>query len=564
MSRTALLLVAFALVSLPLCAHAQRLRPSQTRPELPALPSAEAASSELRLPPIPATRASAGTAAGERIFVRAFRIVGAEVIPASDFVPVVEPWVERELDAEDFVDVRDAVTSLYLARGYVASSASIPSQDVADGTVEIVIQEWRLGSVSVEGTDRLRPGYVRSRLEWAGRGVVNRNALERELQVLQQDPQIARVFAELRPGSRPNVVDLDVRIEEGAASTIELAGANDQSAAVGGAAGSLSFERRGLTGGGDVLVATTEAGDGLGDYEFNYALPVHPSDTTLDLRVQHTRSHVVEHPFDELDIESEYTGYGIGLRQPLFRDANHQLWVGLVGERRRSTTTLLGERFGFAPGHEDGVIRLNVLRFFQDWTWRAQDQVFALRSTFSTGVDLDDGSDYPENIPGVDYPDERFLVWHAQAQWVRQIPLPVAGSQIVGRVDVQLTGDKLVSLEQFSLGGSTTVRGYPESEFVRDQGFVGSLELRVPILRTVRGEDLLQVATFVDYGQSWNSGTTFGPQGIGSVGVGVRLRPFSGILLTGYWGARLRDVPEPDNYLQKAGVSLSATITRSF
>lgn len=555
-----------ALVSLALAsgARAQHLRPSDTRPEPPPLPSAPTEAAPLRLPPIPPTRAREGAASGERILVRAFRIEGATAIPTDDLAEVLAPYVGRELGAEDLVDVRDAVTRLYQSRGYVGSTATIPAQSVSDGTVDVRVQEGRLGTVSVEGTDRLRPGFVRSRLEWAGRAPVNVNALERELQVLQQDPQIARLHAELRPGARAGEVDLDVRIEEAPPTWVELRGANDQSAAIGGSAGSLSLERRGLTGGGDVLVATVEAGRGLGDYEGTYSIPVHPSDTTLDLRVQHTRSHVVEQPFDDLDIESEYSGYGAGLRQPLWRDANRQLWLGVFLERRRSETSLLGEPFGFGPGHEDGVTRLDVARFFADWTWRTQEQVFALRGTISTGTDLDGGSNFPEDIPGVDYPDEHFVVGLAQAQWIRQVPLPISGSQLVGRFDLQLTGDKLVSLEQFALGGSRTVRGYPESEFVRDQGFVGSLELRVPILRTIRGEDLLQIAPFVDYGQSWNVGTTYGPQGIGSVGVGLRWRPFEGMLLAGYWGARLRDVPEPDNDLQRAGISLEARITRAF
>lgn len=545
-------------------AWSQQLRPSETRPTVPEPLGEEPAAEPLRLPPVPASRVPPGLQRGEQIHVREFRIVGAKAIGADDLARALAAWVGRDLGAAELAEARDAVTRLYADRGYVGSTAAIPAQPVEDGVVELRVQEARLGAVSIEGAERLRPAYVRRRLEWAGRGTFNAFALQRELQVLQQDPLVERVFAELRPSPTLARIDLDVRIEEAPPAFVELDAANDQSAAIGGSAGSATLERRGLTGWGDALVASVEGGRGLGDYEGTWSLPVHPSGTTFEVRAQHTRSRVVEKPFDDLDIESEFSGYGFGLSQPLWRDGSQQLWLGLIAERRRSETSLLGEPFGFTPGHEDGVARLDVARFYQDWTWRTRDQVVALRSTFSAGTDLDRGSNLPENVPGVDYPDEHFVVWLAQAQWIRRVAQPLSGSQLVGRFDLQLTGDKLTSLEQFSLGGARTVRGYPESLFVRDQGFVGSLELRVPLWRTVRGEDRLQLAPFVDYGQSWNVGTTYGAQGIGSVGVGLRWLPFDGTLLSAYWGARLRDVPEPDNDLQKAGISLEATITRRF
>lgn len=45
---------------------------------------------------------------------------------------------------------------------------------------------------------------------------------------------------------------------------------------------------------------------------------------------------------------------------------------------------------------------------------------------------------------------------------------------------VQVSPDKLVSAEQFDLGGVYSVRGYPQSDYLGDYGVSGSAELRVP------------------------------------------------------------------------------------
>ncbi|MGQ9811214.1 MAG: BamA/OMP85 family outer membrane protein [bacterium] len=54
--------------------------------------------------------------------------------------------------------------------------------------------------------------------------------------------------------------------------------------------------------------------------------------------------------------------------------------------------------------------------------------------------------------------------------------------------------------ERFSAGGSSTIRGYNESEFgPGDFLLIGNLELRFPIFWKIRG------VTFVDFGNSWDS-----------------------------------------------------------
>jgi len=435
---------------------------------------------------------------------------------------------------------------------------------VADGEVEILVHEGRLGSVIVEGAQRLDPDYIRSRLAWAGRAPLNRDALARELEALRMDPQISRLSAELRPGDQVGELDLDVRIEEAPATFVDLHAANDLAPALGGAAGGVAISRYGLLGRSDMLQTSFDTGGrGLSDFTADYSLPVHPSGTEFVARVQKTRSHVVEQPFSDLDIDSDYSGYGFGLRQPLYRDLNFELWLGLLAERRWSQTFLLSEPFGFAPGHENGNTRLNVLRFFQDATFRTRDRVVALRSTVSAGRDLN-GKDSAFAELADALPDSRFVAWLGQGQWAERVPLPLPGSEIVGRLDVQLSGYQLSSLEQLSLGGLRTVRGYPENALLRDSGMIASLELRVPILRSALGENWLQLAPFFDYGRAWNKGETLGPHVIDSAGVGLRSEPFRGVSLAVYWGARLRDVPNTSNDLQRAGFSIETRMTRSF
>jgi hemolysin activation/secretion protein len=63
----------------------------------------------------------------------------------------------------------------------------------------------------------------------------------------------------------------------------------------------------------------------------------------------------------------------------------------------------------------------------------------------------------------------------------RQQTLP-RGFLLSGRVSAQLADQPLVNNEQFSAGGFETVRGYPESQLLGDNGFQGSVSMQTPRL----------------------------------------------------------------------------------
>ena len=95
--------------------------------------------------------------------------------------------------------------------------------------------------------------------------------------------------------------------------------------------------------------------------------------------------------------------------------------------------------------------------------------------------------------------------------------------QLFLRLDAQLTTDPLLPLEQMAVGGRFSVRGYRENTLVRDNGLIGSLEARMPLVRNTRWAELLQLIPFVDAGWGWNQRiATPAPRTLASLGLGVR------------------------------------------
>jgi hemolysin activation/secretion protein len=553
LSRPLLLLIGFAAPALALA----QVLPSPTLPQieapaerkpLPALP--EPALPELELPPAPPqVPADLDTDSRARVLVRHIVLDGNTVFSTEELRrEVLARYEGRALSGDDIEALRRELTEHYVKRRYVNSGALIPDQDLAEGRLTVRIIEGRLTEVLVRGTTRLDPQYVRSRIALEAVGPLNAERLYHRLVLLQQDPRIAELHAELRPGASPGEAVLAVDVSEAGAHRLAVSYANNRSPVSGANRFEVFVADENLTGRGDVLAARLGWTGGLNDMRFSYALPLTPRETLLALRAERSRSTVIEQPFRELGIAGNIEGYAVSLVHPFVRRIEETVSAGLTLERRRSETFLFGEPFSFSPGVQDGVSVVTALRFSLEWIARDARSVLAARSTVSRGIGALGAT------RNVGPPDGRFIAWLGQAQWLYRWPNEV---RALGRADVQLARDALLPIEKFPIGGAASVRGYRENQFVRDNGWAASLELRLPVARlplapVAAGDGQLELAPFVDWGRAWNRSEPH--TSLASIGIGVHWTPARQLFLQAYKGFPLRRLERAGGSAQDRGI----------
>lgn len=513
------------------------LHPAVTNAQVPAEPP------EQVLPPQVPSRPDVGLPQRLRVFVQRINVVGSTAFPPDVLAKITQPYENRYLTQEDLQALRRELTQFYVDQGFVNSGVILPDQTIRDGQVTYQVIEGRLTALNISGNRWFRTGYLRTRL--APSEPLNVNDLQRQIQLLLDDPRIERLRVDLKPGLRPGDSVLDVLVEDRQPFRLYLDFNNYQAPSVGAERGIVTLENVNLLGWGDVLTLRYGRSEGLDPLlDFRYAIPVTRWDTTVSFQYRRNTFGIVEEPFADLDIESESEIFTAGIRQPVYRTPQTTVAVELIGERLENITSLLGVRFPLLPGAtDDGRTAVTALRVAQEFVHRTQNQAIALRSRFSFGLDALDATVHSDP----DVPDGRFFAWLGQVQWATR--LPVLDSQLIARADVQLTPDPLLTLEQVAIGGRYTVRGYREFTLVRDNGLLASVELRVPLVRNTRWADYLELAPFFDYGRGWNAvGSTPDPLDIYSVGIGLRWA----LTLRGmvsfkpqfevYFGYRLRDV----------------------
>ncbi|HRA98502.1 MAG TPA: POTRA domain-containing protein, partial [Nitrospira sp.] len=221
-------------------------------PQLPVVPPPEQPPT-LDLPSPRPPSALDQAAKGPKIMVKDVRLIGNTAFTAQQLSEITAPYTNRELTAEDLESLRLALTYYYVTHGYVTSGAVVPEQDVADGVLTMQIIEGKITQVNVEDTKWFRPSYFQSRVNLAAGPPLHVDALQERLRVMQANPRIERINAELLPGATLGENTLNVKVKEANPLKAWLEFNNYQSPVVGAEQGFVTLAHQNLLGFGDTL-----------------------------------------------------------------------------------------------------------------------------------------------------------------------------------------------------------------------------------------------------------------------------------------------------------------------
>lgn len=514
------------------------------------------------LPPLPENRIQTP---GNVLFeLQGVAFEGNSIFPDSQLKEIATPYLNKNIGMAELEEIRYQLTRYYVDKGYVNSGALIkPGQKVLNGVIIYQIIEGRLADITIKGNGRLRENYIKKRIWPDSDTPFNTADLQDSFQMLLQDPLIERMNGRIVPGIKPGKAELELDVTRARPYEISITADNHSSPNLGSEKLSLDQTMRNLTGFGDSLDMLLNITEGIKEIDTTYSIPLNPENTVLSLNYSYSDNSIVAEPLDSIGIESRLESARISLIHPVYKTLRRNINIGVSITSEESQTYIMdGTPFSFAQGADGGKSKATVIQLVQSFNDRTTNQVLALRSALSFGVDLLDPTIHSESVP-----DGKFVAWLGQIQYGRR--LGEKAGQLILRGDIQLADDRLLSMEQFSLGGAQSVRGYRENEHIGDNGYLISLEWRLPVWESQKtgGEDknrLLEIAPFMDYGSAWdrkhfNREKDQSDNVLHSVGVGL-LWSSPNVDAQIYYGYAIEDAQPQDEYdLQDDGLHFSVT-----
>ena len=491
-----------------------------------------------------------------KVTIKQFNFEGNTRFNNEELQQQLTPYINKPITFAQLIAARTAITKFYTKNNYITSGAFIPPQTISDkGILTLQVVEGKVGEINVKIQGRLNESYIKSRLEKATATPLNQEKLLSALQILQTDPLVKTISAELSSGVRPDTSILDIKIETANPWQIATISNNGRAPSVGTFRRGVEVGHRNITGIGDSLNTLYTNTDGGDMVEVSYSIPVNSSNGRMELFYRHRDIMVVESPFERLDIESNSNTYKLSFSQPIMQTPWQTLSLGLSAIKRDSQTSILGENYPLSEGADDnGETKLSILQFFQDYQLLGKNQVLAFNSQFNLGLGILDATKNNSE------PDSRFFYWRGQGKWVREL---AKNTLLVVGADIQLSSSDLVPRERFGLGGYRSVKAYRQDTRLTDNGALGTVELRLPVPGISGKNRLFQVVPFIDGGVAWNNDDeeVEGSNALAAVGVGLQINLWNKINMRLDYGIPLVDVDSRDKTAQEEGFYFSFSTT---
>ena len=500
------------------------------------------------------------------VYVKEYRFYGNTVFSDLELTEITLPYSNREINAEELIELKDKITSHYVNNGFINSGAILPDQDIEGGIIVFQVQEGAIEKTQILESKHLSNRYILSRVENGIRPPLNIVELQKNLKILEQDSNIESIHATLEPGTELGSGILSIKVQEADRWDSGFEINNHSPASVGLYNAELYTKAFNLTGMGESL--RVNVGWRFGDdlifrpdetifYSFYGSIPITRKDTTLSAYFNKNKSTFIDEIARDLDIRHETYNYGLEMRHPAYRTLNQELGLAIKLAHNSAQATLSGIELALGSGQpKDRITKLSLI---QDWVYQSQKEVFALYSSVNFGIDFLDATMNAIN----NNPDASFVTWLLQGQYLRR--LQAWDSQILLKGTLRLSDDAVLPAEKFTLGGVSSVRGYRENTFTRDYGVLANIEYRIPLfelrlppLSKKRGDGQVQLTVFYDYGWAENFDDANGienPNFLHSAGTGVLWQINQSSFTELYWGHPLKSVDYDFEYdIQEAGI----------
>jgi hemolysin activation/secretion protein len=476
--------------------------------------------------------------------IEAYDVDGNTVLDQETIESAVYPFLGPGRSKEDVFAARDALQKAYQTRGFQSVVVDVPQQDARAGVIRLHVIEAPVGRLRVVGSNYYSLDRIKEQAPSIQEGKVpDFNQAQKEVAELNRLPD-RRVTPLIKPGKIPGTVDIDLKVNDTLPvhASVEVNNDHAQNTTPIRTAATISYAnlwQMGHTLSLTALLAPKNFDDAQ-VYSGSYVAPIWGTPWSILLYGYDSNSSVIT--LGGTDVLGK--GYAMGLRGiyqlPSWGEVGQSINFGLdykhFLENLALGTSSTGAIIDYVP-----LVTTYTLQAAQDL------------STATLGLALTLG------LRGLGSSQEAFFNKRASAR-ANFVHVNVDADitqdfgdvgQIALHMTEQLADGPLVSSEEFSAGGLTSVRGYLQSEALGDDGVFTSMEVRSPSIApwfdSIVDQPIFEewrFYGFTDGAIAWVLDALPGQQSkfkLGSFGLGSRLHAFGHLSTDLIVGIPMRD-----------------------
>lgn len=450
-----------------------------------------------------------------KIVVEGYNLLTDEEVNA-----VTKKYESKNLTAYEIKKIADQINNMYKKYGVDTALVYIPVQNLETNILKIQVIEGRIGKINVVGNEHTDQAYIKNALHQKEGDIIYTPELKADIIKFNKNNDV-QLKAIIKKGKEFGTSDITLNVTETNPYHIGLSTDNTGREDFGLYTGGINVQNDSVLGFRDKLNFNYLKTKSLNSTAGSYSFPIGYKGLRIGGLVSYDKSVVSTDELKELDITGKTHSYSIFATKPLVNNPNLIVYSTLGLNAKNSKTFILDQPLSDIDGSPDTKIRslsaaLTAIKYDKTGQW-------LFDSNFSQGVKIFEGNSsffkYTGNVSRFQRVGDSCL--------------------LILRANTQLTPNKLPSIEQMQIGGTSTVRGYNEGTLIGDNAYFVSSELRFPMFilpKTIKGysiSDKIQGVLFAETAGAFPFDSAEKQHALSSVGMGLRVR------LTNYLAGRV-------------------------
>lgn len=485
-----------------------------------------------------------------RFTISGYQVEGSTLLPQAEVQQILSGYTGPGRSLDDINAATDALRQAYEKAGYPVVRIYPPEQSATGGNIVLKVIEGKVETITVKGNQAYSEANIRASLPSVRAGEPPRAPrIVAEIAMANENPA-KQVAVNFQAGEQPGSIDATINVVEDRPQKFTASLDNGGSKSTGVNRFTLGYQNANLFNRDHMVTAQIGTSPDYPSKSLNisagYRVPFYGHGLSLDLIAAYsdTDSGTTLVPGGTMAFTGKGTIFGARLNHPMasIGEYRHKL---VYGYDYKDFDNRCKQGAVNIPAAQCGTITSQPLSV----TYVAQHA--------TPGLQLGGSAMFAVNVPGGAHGeanDYNTAVTHQRANWnlwrftaFAAVPL-AADWQFRANAAAQTTEHKLISGEQFGVGGASSVRGYTERAIAGDEGISGNLELYTPelagLLSLPAGAGLRGLV-FYDAGRIYHNSPAAGQrqQSISSAGLGLRFnwqRDLSAKLDVGIAQDRLR------------------------
>ena len=441
-------------------------------------------------------------------------ISNSKIFSDSEMTEIKQLIENKDVTAEDINNFVKIINEQYAKKNIITARATLES--LKDGILKIELMEAKIGKISVQGNKFNRKWFLKKQISSNPSDVLNIQKLENDLKIFNKNARSIKLSAKLQPGEEYGTTDIILNAEEKFPYHFSASWDSFGRETTGLLRGGLMVSTDSLFGFQDRLAAAINMSRSAISPFVDYSVPINRKGTRIGGSYMFGNSKITSGEYQNFDLTADTHVFSTYITHPLIESQKGSLSLKASANFKNSTADIGGFQY---TNFKDYNIAVGL-----NGRYNFKNSLLFGSLTSTNGIIHDD------MISDSMY----FTKVNADGYYIHYLPKNIIATIRAGG---QYTPQDIPFVEQYQIGGMSSIRGYSESLLLGTSSYFASLEMLFPLPflpeeikipfkenATFRMRDAVKLAVFMDNGAVFHNNTNSkSTDFLSSVGAGIRV-----------------------------------------